>query len=60
MKITSIVFNHGVSSIKLENGKVFLRAFGTTMNNQKMHYSWQEVKIQDLKPDVQKALKKFI
>ncbi len=43
--------------VKVEGGKVFLRAFGTTIYNHSMHWSWMEVKESDLKPELRKLLK---
>ena len=43
--------------VKVENGKIFLRAFGTTIYNHSMHWSWMEVKASDLKPELRELLK---
>ena len=42
--------------VKVENGKIFLRAFGTTIYNHSMHWSWMEVKASDLKPELRNLL----
>ena len=43
--------------VKVENGKIFLRAFGSTIYNHSMHWSWMEVKASDLKDDLRNELK---
>lgn len=56
MKTISTTLDYKGTPIKIENGKVFLRAFGTTINNHSMHWSWIEVKENNLKPEVKKLL----
>ena len=57
MNIISTTIEYKGNPIKVENGKVFLRAFGTTINNHSMHYSWMEAKVSDLKPELRELLK---
>ena len=55
-KIKIIELEYKGNPIRVENGKVFLRAFGTTINNHSMHYSWMEVKVSDLKTELKDFL----
>ncbi len=57
MNIISTVVEYKGIPIKVENGKIFLRSFGTTFYNHSMHWSWIEVSTSDLKPEVLKLLK---
>ena len=57
MKIISISLEYKGLPVKVENGKIFLRAFGTTIYNHSMHWSWMEVKASDLKDDLRNELK---
>jgi len=57
MNTISTTVEYKGNPVKIENGKVFLRAFGTTINNHSMHYSWMEVKVSDLKEDLRNQLK---
>lgn len=52
---TTIDFN-GVP-VKVEGGNVFLRCFGTTINNHSMHWSWTRVEIGNLSPKLKQLLK---
>lgn len=56
MNIISTTFEYKGTSIKIENRKIFLSAFGTTLYNHSMHWSWIEVKASDLKPELHKLL----
>jgi len=58
MNIISTTIEYKGNPIKIENGKIYLRAFGTTMYNHSMHYSWVEWKLSDLKPELRELLKK--
>lgn len=42
--------------MKIENGKIFLRSFGTTYYNKSMHWSWLEVSKDKLKEEIRKEL----
>ena len=57
MNVISTTLEYKGWPVKIENGKIFLRAFGTTINNHSMHYSWVEVKASDLKPELKNLLK---
>ena len=57
MNVISTTLEYKGSPVKIENGKVFLRAFGTTINNHSMHYSWMEVKVSNLKTELKDLLK---
>jgi len=57
MNIISTTFEYKGLPGKVENGKIFLRSFGTTIYNHSMHWSWTEVKQSDLKPEALKLLK---
>jgi len=57
MNTISTTLEHKGMPIKIEGGKIFLRSFGTTIYNHSMHWSWTEVKVSDLKPDIVKMLK---
>lgn len=57
MNVISTTIEYKGSPIKIENGKIFLRAFGTTIYNHSMHWSWMEVKKEDLKDELRKLLK---
>ena len=55
--VISIIVQYKGLPVKIENGKVFLRAFGTTIYDHSMHWSWAEVKIDDLNEDLKNYLK---
>lgn len=57
MNIISTTVEHNGVPLKIESGKIYARAFGTTIHNQSMHWSWIEIKKEDLKPEVLKMLK---
>ena len=57
MNVISTTINYKGTPIKLENGKVFARAFGTTINNHSMHWTWQEIKQEAMKRDFKNHLK---
>lgn len=57
MNVISITIEYKGIPIKIEDGKIFLRSFGTTILDHSMHWSWMEIKIDDLKPDLKKLLK---
>lgn len=57
MNTISITVQYKGFPVKIENGKIFLRAFGTTTYNRSMHWSWIEVKATDLKDDLRNELK---
>ncbi len=56
MEVISTTIEYKGSPVKIENGKVFLRAFGTTVHNHSMHWSWMEVKVNELKPELKRLL----
>ena len=56
MKTISTIVEYNGVNVKVENGKVFLRAFGTTAINQSMHWSWMEVPISKLKKELRDLL----
>jgi len=57
MNIISTTVEYKGCPVKVENGKIFLRAFGTTIYNHSMHWSWIEAKESDLKPELRNILK---
>jgi hypothetical protein len=57
MKVISTTVEYKGYPVKVENGKVFLRCFGTTIYNHSMHWSWAEVSTNNLKPELYKLLK---
>jgi hypothetical protein len=57
MNVISTTINYKGTPIKVENGKVFARAFGTTINNHSMHWTWQEIKQKAMKRDFKNHLK---
>ena len=57
MQTISTTIEYNGVTVKIENGKVFLRAFGTTAINQSMHWSWLEVPIDKLKRELRDTLK---
>lgn len=57
MNIISTTIEFKGIPVKIEDGKVFLQAFGTTINNHSMHWSWIEVPIKSLKPELCELLK---
>lgn len=54
--IKSIVINYKSILVKIEAGKIFLQAFGTTIQNPYMHVSWIEVPKDKLSIDLIKHL----
>ena len=57
MNVISTTIEYKGNPMKIEDGKIFLRAFGTTIYNHSMHWSWVEVKKEDLKDDLRRLLK---
>lgn len=57
MNITSTTIEYNGVNVKIENKKVFIRAFGTTVFNQSMHWSWIEVPTDKLKKELRDLLK---
>lgn len=47
---TTVEINGAI--LKIEGGRVFARAFGTTIQNKSMHWSWLEIEIDNLKDNV--------
>lgn len=58
MNVISATVEYKGCPVKVENGKIFLRAFGTTINNHSMHWSWIEAKLTGLKPELRDLLNK--
>ena len=57
MNIISTTINYKGSPIKVENGRVFARAFGTTIHRQNTpHWTWQEIEQSNMKDDFKKYL----
>jgi len=57
MNIISTTVEYKGVPVRIEGGKIFLRAFGTTINNRSMHWSWIEIKESDLNPELKQLLK---
>ena len=57
MDIISTTIEYKGMPVKIERGKIFLRAFGTTIHNHSMHWSWMKMKPSDLKPELLKLLR---
>ena len=57
MKVISTTVEYKGYPVKAENGRVFLKCFGTTIHNHLMHWSWVEVSTNNLKPELYKLLK---
>lgn len=57
MTVISTTIEYKGHPVKITGGKVFLPAFGTTITNRSMHWSWIEVKNSDLKDDLRILLK---
>jgi hypothetical protein len=58
MNVISTTVEYKGMPVKVENGKIFLRAFGTTIYNHSMHWSWMEVKASDLKAETKTTIKR--
>lgn len=56
MRTISTTIEYNGVSVKIEDGKVFLRAFGTTILNRSMHWSWIEVPKEKLKKELRDLL----
>lgn len=57
MNVISTTVEYKGTPIKVQNGKVFARAFGTIINNHSMHWSWQEIKQEAMKREFKDFLK---
>jgi hypothetical protein len=57
MNVISTTVEYKGMPVKVENGKIFLKSFGTTIYNYSMHWSWMEVKTSDLKAELRQLLK---
>ena len=55
MNVISTTVEYKGMPVKVENGKIFLRAFGTTIYNHSMHWSW--ISKSDLKAELRQLLK---
>ncbi|MCK5013654.1 MAG: hypothetical protein KAS66_07530 [Candidatus Omnitrophica bacterium] len=58
MKVVSTTIEYEGYQIKVSNGKVFLPQFGTTICNHNPHWSYIEVPIEKLKPELRTRLQK--
>lgn len=56
MNTISTTIDYNGVSVKVENGNVFLRSFGTTAFNQSMHWSWMQVPKDKLKKELRDQL----
>jgi len=56
MKVISTTVEYKGNPVKVEDGKVYLRQFGTTIYNKSMHYSWVEVPKEKLNSELVKLL----
>ena len=43
MKTIEIVIEYKGAPVRVSDGRVFGRAFGTTIHNHSMHYSWMDI-----------------
>lgn len=57
MEIISTTINFKGCPVKIENRKVYLRAFGTSIHNHSRHWSWMEVEVSNLKLELRDLLK---
>lgn len=57
MKTISTTIEYKGMPVKIENGKIFLRAFGTTIYNHSTHWSWMQVNVKDLNSELRELLK---
>ena len=57
MNVISTIINYKETPIKVENGKVFARVFGTTIDNRSRYWTWQEIKQEGMKIDFKNHLK---
>lgn len=58
MKTISTTVEYKGNPVKVENGRVYLRAFGTTIYNKTMHHSWIEVPKDRLRKELKDELEK--
>lgn len=56
MEVISTTIMYKGSPVKIENGKVHALGFGTTITNRSMHYSWIEIKKEDMKEEFRQYL----
>jgi hypothetical protein len=57
MNVISTTVEYKGMPVKVENGKIFLMAFGTTIDNHSMHWSWMEIKASDVKSELRELIK---
>ena len=57
MKTISTIVDYKGCPVKIENSKIFLRSFGTTIYNHSMHWTWHEVDVSVLKDELRQLLK---
>ncbi len=56
MEILSTTIDYKGNPIKIEDGKVFVLQFGTTINNHSMHHSWTELPEKHFKKEFKQFL----
>lgn len=56
MKTISAILEYNGVWIKVYEGKVYLRAFGTTIQSCSMHWSWMEIDQNNLKDGLRNKL----
>lgn len=57
MNVISTTVEYKGNAVKIENGRVFVRAFGTTIYRQNTpHWTWQEVPKDKMKDDFRRFL----
>jgi hypothetical protein len=57
MNIISTTIDFKGIPVKIENGKIYVRAFGTTIYKHSKHWFWMEVQANDLNPQLKQLLK---
>jgi hypothetical protein len=57
MNVISTTVEYKGSPVKITNGRIFLRGFGTTIYNHSMHSHWIEVSVDGLKDEFKSFLK---
>jgi hypothetical protein len=58
INIISTIVEYDGMPIKIEGDKIYLRAFGTTLYDHTMHWSWIKIEQNNLKPEIKKLLKR--
>ena len=58
MNIISTTVEYKGTPVKIENGRVFLRSFGTTIHKQNIpHWSWTKIEEDNMKEEFKQFLK---